>query len=392
MTIGETSGHRATERTTAPLPLPDTDLPGSHVGGWARRVSPVLPPALALIEMAVLAAVVLAEYFWEGFPSLTRINPHPYWIAILLLSLQYGTVSGLLAAGLAIVGTVLIGMPEPDIEERYFNYLIRVWTQPVLWLLTAMLLGSFRARQIEQRDELLLQAENLRMRGATLLDYATNLRTRCTMLERRIAMRETADTGQLLSALSRLGEGEQGRWAAAYNAVLDAGFPKSQISLYAIDGGSARLITTPRQMGAPAPAEIDAGHPLFAAVVGAARPLCVIDPDDDGALRGIGVAAVPVFSDEPAGTPRVIGLLKADLLPPAQIDASTTRRLSVVAAYLAPVLQRRQLSPVSLSTDAVSAVVPDVEAGAPPLRRWRLLKVFQGGRSAAAARPEAKDV
>ena len=235
---------------------------------WLGQASPVLPPAFALVEMAVLVALVLLEYFWDGFPNLTRINPHPYWIAVLLLSLQYGTVSGLIAASIAIIGTVLIGMPEPDIEERYFNYLIRVWTQPVLWLLVAMLLGTFRARQIEQRDELLLQAENLRMRGATLLDHATNLRARCTMLERRIAMRETTDTSKLLSALARLSDAGPGRWADALDATLSAGFPKSQISLYAIDGASARLVVTHRAAGIVSEVvnEIGADHLLLTSI------------------------------------------------------------------------------------------------------------------------------
>jgi hypothetical protein len=345
---------------------------------WLGQASPVLPPAFALVEMAVLVALVMLEYFWDGFPNLTRINPHPYWIAVLLLSLQYGTVSGLIAASIAIIGTVLIGMPEPDIEERYFNYLIRVWTQPVLWLLVAMLLGTFRARQIEQRDELLLQAENLRMRGATLLDHATNLRARCTMLERRIAMRETTDTSKLLAALARLSDAGPGRWADALDATLRAGFPKSQISLYAIDGASARVVLTHRAAGIvnEVTNEIGADHLLLASIK-AGRSLSVVDAADDAFLRGSGVAAVPIFapvtgqSADAAGQ-RVIGFLKAEVLPPSQLDASTTQRLSVVAAHLAPALQRGLISPVATAPDRA-----DTEA-IPQLRRWRLSNLWPG--------------
>ncbi len=114
----------------------------------------VLPPRMAFVELAIFALIILLEWQFDQFPDITRINPHPYWIAVLLLSLQYGTVAGLASAGLAILGQVLIGLPEPDIEERYFNYLIRVWTQPVLWLLVALLLGAFRSRQIEKREYL----------------------------------------------------------------------------------------------------------------------------------------------------------------------------------------------------------------------------------------------
>ena len=217
------------------------------------------------------------------------------------------------------------------------------------------------------------------------------------MLERRIAMRETADTGQLMAALARLGEAEPGRWAVALRAVLDAGFPKSQISLYVVDGTNVRLVLTHQRAGGsqaantPPPQELAAGHPLLAAVVTGGRAVCVIDAKDDAALRGVGVAAVPILSDPwNAAEQRVVGLLKADMLPPGQIDASTTRRLGVVAAPLAPVLQRGLVAPV---VETASLAHAGIDGGAvlddaiPSVRKWRLLKWLPGGRSA----PDGKD-
>ena len=374
---------------------------------WALpgQLSPVLPPRLAIIEIAVLLALVLLEYLWEGSPSLTRINPHPYWIAILLLSLQYGTVSGLIAAGIAIIGTVLIGMPEPDIEERYFNYLVRVWTQPVLWLLVALVLGTFRARQIEQRDELVQQVGNLKVRSATLLDHAANLRTRCTMLERSIATRTTPDAIKLLNALAQLSDAEPGRWAPALNSALSAGFPGAQISFYAIDNGQVRLILTHGlATAARPPAEIDAGHPLVAAVLREGRSVSVLTAADDDALKGLGVAAVPIYADpgQTAGS-RIVGMLKADVVEPAQINASLTRRLGVVAHHLAPIFSRGLVSSVatitleaqsnnpsairSPRTQLTTSVVDPI----PAVRRWRMLRWLPGGRTDLSAQPDGKD-
>jgi hypothetical protein len=353
--------------------------------GSRSAISPVLPPRLAVLEMGLLIALIIAEYSVDGFPALTRFNPHPYWIAVLLLSLQYGTVSGLMAAGIAIIGTVLIGMPEPDIEERYFNYLIRVWTQPVLWLLVAMLLGTFRARQIEQRDDLLLQVDNLKARGTTLLDHTTNLRARCAMLERHIATRDPADAGHLLAALGRLGAAEPGRWVPALRAALDAGFPGAQLSLYAIDGARARhVLTHGAAMAGPPPQEIDAGSPLFVALVGEGRALSVLDAANDTVLNGHGVVAVPVFADAAATAEqprRVIGLLKADVLAPSQLDASTPRRLAVIAGQLAPALQQGRVTAVS-GGGSLSAVTTNPDEAIPTVRRWRLLRGLLGGKPA----------
>jgi hypothetical protein len=373
---------------------------GDLFSGWKRptgtlsgksRMTPVLPPRLALLEMGLLLALVLAEYAIEGFPQLTRMNPHPYWIAVLLLSLQYGTVSGLVAASIAIAGTVLIGLPEPDIEERYFNYLVRVWTQPVLWLLVALLLGSFRARQIDQREALLQQVRNLRDRGTTLLDHVNNLQARCTKLERHIATRPRSDSGQLLTALGRLSEAEPGRWAPALKTALASGFPGGRIALYAADGDRMRLLLAydgdngdGGEIGAGssylAP-ELTPGSPLLAAVVGSGRGVSVLNASDDAALAGLGVAAVPIFADTLGSNPKVSGVLLAEKLPPSQIDTALLRRLGVIAAHLAPALAQARLTSVTggAATGTLTEIQPQnlaqsLGGAIPTVRRWRMLR------------------
>ncbi len=361
------------------------------LGRLSPALSPVLPPRLALLEMGLLLALVVAEDAVEGFPQITRINPHPYWIAVLLLSLQYGTISGLIAASIAIAGTVLIGLPEPDIEERYFNYLVRVWTQPVLWLLVALLLGSFRARQIEQRDELLRQADELRTRGATLLDHANNLKARCSTLERHIATHQRSDTSQLLAALSRLSEAEPGRWAPALKTALSTGFPGGRLALYTADGDRMRLLfaheaaadgtAAPFSRQQPPAPEIASGAPLLATVVGAGRGVSVLTAADDTALAGLGIAAVPIFAEHAGSVPKVSGLLLAEHLPADQIDAALLRRLGVVAAHLAPVLAQSRLT--SVAAGLADAVTPDIlkassEGAIPTVRRWRGLRWLPG--------------
>lgn len=372
--------------------------------------TPILPPQLALLEMGLLIAIVLAEYAIDSFPQVTRINPHPYWIAVLLLSLQYGTVSGLIAASIAIGGTVLIGLPEPDIEERYFNYLIRVWAQPVLWLLVALLLGTFRARQIEQRDELLHDVENLKTRGVTLLDHVSNLRARCVRLERHIATRPSSDASQLLAALGRLEDAEPGRWAPALRMTLATGFPGARVALYAVDSDKARVLLTHDDSKAVAgsvspassSAEIEAGSPLLAAVVGAGRGVSVLNAADDVALDGRGVAAVPIFVEQPGAAPRVAGMLLVEKLAPNLLDQATLRRLDVIAAHLAPVLSQARLTAVApsapggLGGSIASASVPQwtasgLDGSIPSVRRWRMLRWLPGGGPAPSSTPGATD-
>ena len=211
--------------------------------GKVGAVLPVLPPWLALVEIALLlVAPILLQFAWPAFPDLTTYNPHPYWGPVLLLSLQYGTVSGVLSAIVAIAGMVLIGLPEPDIGENHFAYLIRVWTQPVLWIATALLLGHFRMHQIEQRDELMRRVDDLTNSSSALADHATNLRARCDQLERRIAVRAISASDQTLEHLAAIARSRPADMAHHFDALVRAALPGGVASLYARDAGGLSLV------------------------------------------------------------------------------------------------------------------------------------------------------
>jgi hypothetical protein len=223
-----------------------------------------------------------------------------------------------------------------------------------------------------------------------LLDHANNLKARCSRLERTIATRQRSDTGQLLASLSRLSEAEPGRWAPALKTALSTAFPGGRLSLYAADGERMRLLlahTSAHGIAAadqPSSPEIAPGAPLLAAVVGAGRSVCVLNATDDAALAGLGIAAVPIFAEQPGQTgsiARVSGLLLAEQLPPSLIDAALLRRLGVVAAHLAPVLAQSRVTTVAAGL--VPAPVqepsnPAADSAIPTVRRWRALRWLPG--------------
>ena len=69
-----------------------------------------LPPWTS--EMALLyALLLLVEFVLPGHARLAAMNPHPFWIPVLLLSTQYGVGAGLSAAVVAILLGGVIGCP-----------------------------------------------------------------------------------------------------------------------------------------------------------------------------------------------------------------------------------------------------------------------------------------
>jgi GAF domain len=304
----------------------------------AGSIMPILPPRFALFELGLFLVIILLEWLWEPFPNLSRATPHPYWVPVLLLSLQYGTVSGLLAAILAIGGSVMIGLPEPDIGESYFAYLVRVWAEPVLWLIVALLLGSFRMRQIESRDDMLREVDDLQTRSVALVDYATNLKARCDRLERQLSASAKPQAVQLLDELGTLGHRPTAASAESLEAldrVLDIAFPGAQASLFVVESGGLRLV---HRHAWPATAswrtEIDGNTLLSRSIINEKRGLSILITSDEPCLGGEGLFAVPVLAHGAA----TIGALKVEALPARLIDDQTLARLAAIGSHLEPLL------------------------------------------------------
>jgi polysaccharide biosynthesis protein PelD len=340
---------------------------------------PVLPPPLALLEIAVLFAVlVLIDWLFPAM-ELADFRPHPFWLPVLLLSLQYGTVSGLVAASVAILLRAGTGFPEQGPSETYFTYLLKIWIEPILWIAAAVILGQFRLRQINQKQQLLFQLSELESQRATLGDYAHNLRTHCTALERQLAGRSEPDIQQVLAALD-LASIPAPALAESFARVINQALPGASASLYLADPTGLRL--TARSAAGDDPRcrpWIGPTDPLFRAIAGDGAGVSVLSVEGEQRLAGHGLAAVPVFAVPVTGSSsdrRVLGMLKLEGIDPSALQATILPALATLARAYAPALQ--VLLDRSGHSAVVAAMVTPVGTSVPP--RWRHLRWFAGRR------------
>ncbi len=362
----------------------ETKSGAGTIAGQAPVGLAVLPPLMALIEILVLIVLPgLLDYLWPGFPSLAETQPHFFWLPVLLLSLQYGTVSGLLAAGVAITLSALLGWPDQEVGENHFNYLLRIWAQPVLWLTAALVLGQFRMRQIERKQELARQVAELSTQRTAISDYATNLRSRCEMLEREIAGRRDPSVRSMLTALAGLKAGGQ-QASPAFAECLDLAFGSCAASVYRREGD--QLVLAAAHGVAAARAEVMAANtPLVRAITTEGRQVSVLNPGDEAMLAGAGVVAVPVFS---SGDGRVLGMLKLETLPAGDLDDGTPASLAVIAAELTPLFEKGGIGLLNSRAPGTPSAGPPLSGAsgigppgiggkaspAPRQRLWRQLK------------------
>lgn len=349
-------------------PLP---ADAANLGAAQGQTLHVLPPVAALVEMLVLLVVpALLDKHWEPFPTLSEYHPHFFWLPILLISLQYGTVSGLLSAGLAIALSAYLGWPDQEVGENHFSYLLRAWTEPVLWLMASLVLGQFRMRQIEQKRDLALQVDELSSQRKALADYATNLRTRCDALEREIARRRDPSARAMLNALGELHLGDVQQRLDTCLKVAFGG--DCTIGIYSLDAQGFRLAYRHGAGLARSTArdQYDAGDPLFKAIALDGRSLSVLQAGDEATLKHEGLGAVPILAAP--GSSEIIGMVKLEMGEPAEIDRQTISRLAVLAQHVAPMLTPQGRTAYAVAFSEAKRGGPPTSSARPKL--WRHLR------------------
>ena len=294
---------------------------------------PVLPPLGALVELAALVAVIqFADWVLPGIDAAT-LEPSPYWIPVLLLSLQYGTVAGLLAAVAATLAHILNGFPDQGIGENLFTYLLRIWALPILWIGVSLLVGQFRLRQIEVKQELQHKLTERTKERDSLASYSAGLQSRCTRLERDIATRTSSPTGVMLEALAHL-DNPAADLASVLSAIARQAFPEGALSVFTATANGLDVIADSGwDKGTGWAGHIAAGQPLYRAIMAERRALSVLNRGDDLVLQAQGLAAQPVFGPDSG---RVIGMVKLEHARPADIAPATLDRLEVIARLVAP--------------------------------------------------------
>lgn len=122
-----------------------------------RSVSPGVSPDLSQFLRDILASAVLLLLalgierlvFGAGFYSSLAL--HPFWIIILLVTLENGLYVGVVTAALA---ALVMDWPARGVGIDVTAYLMDLLTLPVLWLASAFCLGIFRQTEIRELQEL----------------------------------------------------------------------------------------------------------------------------------------------------------------------------------------------------------------------------------------------
>ncbi len=291
---------------------------------------------MALIEGIGLLAILLVldtvvfqgNRFWNA-------NPHPFWIPVLLIAVQYGTNEGLFTAALASA-FLLVGNTPPAIEGvGHYDHLYSIAINPILWFVTSWLLGELRQRHIRERDMLIRETMEARQREDLIADSYKFVRGRKESLEVQVAGQlassieayraakavETLDPKSVMQGVEKL-----------VKSVL--GPQKFSLSIFHDNKLTATILHgwTPTDTYAQ---DIDAFSPLYQAVVGQQETLVIANEQHEVSLDGQGVMAGPILDGD---TGRVVGMLKVEQMDFVSLSLATVETFRALCEWIGTAL------------------------------------------------------
>jgi hypothetical protein len=266
---------------------------------WSARLRLVtefaLLFALALLLKHVLLAVASGPY------------PNPFWLPVLVLSLQHGMAAGLAAAVLAAALQLLDGPPPALLTEDLYSYVGRIAAEPIGWTCVALLIGHTRSRQLDHLKELESELADQSQQAAVVAELCEDLRARTETLERHIAANAYASNVDVAEAITELHDATWDNFADRLARFVSLMTGAAEFSILMLRDGALEPVFHPaddhRQA---ADAVVLSNDPLFAAIVNERRTLSVAHAADKALLGNRGVMAGPLVDQQ--APDRVLGM------------------------------------------------------------------------------------
>jgi len=205
--------------------------------GWSRPIRITTDTAI------IFLALIVADILFAGTTDIAHLKPHPFWIPVLYITVQYGSRAGVSVAAVATVVLCVILRPErASILDLYDHYLA-VLAEPVLWLLAALFLGQISDSRSEQADALNQRLEVALSERGRVAEHAVELTNRIADVERALASRIERSAAETMDALYRL----QSAPAEATDAYLRKAacslLGPCHLSLYVFDDSESSSVT-----------------------------------------------------------------------------------------------------------------------------------------------------
>ena len=285
-----------------------------------------------IVEIGLFFALALAldEVFFGGH-RFADVSPHPFWIIVLLMASQYGTSEGLLAATVSIAVFLPRNIPPQQLDQEYYVWVLGFLKLPILWFVTAAILGEMRERL--RRDYGILEAElaiSRKRENEITLAYESLNEVRQS-LERRVAgqLKTVSSVYQAAREIEKLNTSEvlSGIDGLVQAVLLPEKYSVFLLNQNRLEAAFNRGWTADDDFNR----EFDETDSLFQSVIVQRRMMCATEPDDERVLGAEGVLAGMLISGE---TEEIIGMLKVEAVRFRDFTPATIQNFELVCTWI----------------------------------------------------------
>jgi hypothetical protein len=290
---------------------------------------------VALFEMGLFFVIVFAiDLIFGSHTRFAAICPHPFWIIVLLMTVQYGTVEGALATLMSTFLLYVGNLPEQALTEDLFAYQLRLMTTPIEWLISAFILGGIQDRKTRLIKELERRTHMAEAKEREMTYIYERMKHMKEHLEARIAG-DLRSSIAIYRAIKKLGATQPAQVLFGLEEFVSVVLRPQKCSLFALGGSGLEAASN---VGWEPDDHYTRRFPpdtsLYLSIVGEQRVLSILNREDQLILRQEGVLAAPLV-DEASHT--IFGMLKVEELDLEELNLANIEafRLICEAAGLA---------------------------------------------------------
>ena len=295
---------------------------------------------IAVLEIVGFLAVALAIDWWFfDADRFATVRPHPFWIIVVLVAVQYGSSAGLVAA-LAAAAALLVGnLPVRAFDADVFAYWTQVGLRPALWVGFAQILGQIRDRQLLERDKLRANLAATRAQNQRISNGFVELKRAKGALEARIA-RQFRTVITTYRAAQSIDVTDAEKLEAGLDQLISAVLSPRKYSLWSLGPSGFSL---DRSVGWEETdtfeRNFDLGHPLVQHLLAREPALCAARAADERKLMGVGLLA-GALTDIESG--EIIGMMKIEDTTFLDFNVYTLENFNVICSWIGAARVRAQ--------------------------------------------------
>ncbi len=299
--------------------------------------------SIALVELVIFFAVAgTIDYLLLDGSRFANFNPHPFWLPVIFLSIQYGTNEGLLAAFAATAMLLIGNLPEQQLSQDFYSYALDVSLQPILWQGAAVMVGELHGRQVRDRATVRRELAEMQVEKDMVTAAYLKLREVKDVLETRVAAQVTTlSTAYHASRMLKNDIDGDGRGIDAFLHKVLA--PQKFSYFRRTDNGLETELTGGWEDNEDYATTIGADAALYRQVVDDGATLSVVDQRHEVALEGEGVLAGPVRCGD-----RVVGMLKIEAFDFGRLHSATENDFRVACNWISDALTAAAAKPLAL--------------------------------------------